>query len=194
MNASQKPSQELVEQFVLAAHGNYAGVKELHEQHPELLNVPWAKFDETALQAASHMGNRQIAEYLLAAGAPLNTCAAAMLGMTEQVAQFLDDDPGLANAKGAHGIPVLYHAAMSGNTKIAGLLLAHGGGEGTNGALHGAIRFGHLKMVEWLLDHGVTNPNIPDFNNNTPLAAAIGGNHTEIADLLRRHGGVEQTA
>ena len=72
VNAQETVSQELVEPFVLAAHGNFAKVQELYEQHPEVLNVPWAKFDETALQASSHMGRREIAQYLLSKGAPLN--------------------------------------------------------------------------------------------------------------------------
>src|SRR5215472_7477999 len=150
VNAHETVSQELVEPFVLAAHGNFAKVQELYEQHPAVLNVPWAKFDETALQASSHMGNREIAQYLLSKGAPLNICAAAMLGMQAEVAAFLARDRSLANARGAHGIPLLFHAAMSGQTEITELLLAHGGGEGIDAALHGAVNFGHKEMVEWL--------------------------------------------
>src|SRR5215471_7157454 len=128
--STQSPPQELVEQFVIAAHFNLPRVKELYEQHPELLNIAWAKFEETALAAASHTGQRAIAEYLLAQGAPMAICTAAMLGDTEAVTSFLHDDPGLANARGAHGIPIMFHAAMSGNTDVTELLLKHGGGEG----------------------------------------------------------------
>src|SRR5712691_1334986 len=66
-------------------------VKELHEKHPALLNAKWEKFDESALEAASHMGQREIAEYLLSKGAPLVICTSSMLGMTERVASFLQD-------------------------------------------------------------------------------------------------------
>lgn len=189
VNAQEMVSQELVEPFVLAAHGNFAKVQELYEQHPEILNIPWAKFDETALQASSHMGRREIAQYLLSKGAPLNICAAAMLGMQAEVAAFLKQDSSLANARGAHGIPVLFHAAMSGQTEVAALLLEHGGGEGINTALHGAVNFGHIEMVRWLLEHGVTNVNAPNYEQKTPLNVATELGHTEIAELLRARGG-----
>ena len=189
VDAQETVSQELVEPFVLAAHGNFAKVQELYEQHPEILNIPWAKFDETALQASSHMGRREIAQYLLSKGAPLNICAAAMLGMQAEVAAFLKQDSSLANARGAHGIPALFHAAMSGQTEVAALLLEHGGGEGINTALHGAVNFGHIEMVRWLLEHGVTNVNAPNYEQKTPLNVATELGHTEIAELLRARGG-----
>lgn len=190
MNITQELSQELVEQFVLAAHVNPAKVRDLHKEHPALLNVPWEKFDETALQAASHMGQREVALYLLAEGAPNNICAAAMLGMADEVARFLEEDPSLSNARGAHGIPVLYHAALSGQTEVADLLFAHGAREGINGALHAAVRFGHAEMVKWLLAHGVTNVNVLSFDNKTPMCVAVEQGYDEIASLLREHGGV----
>jgi len=181
-------SQELVEPFVLAAHGNLAKVQELYGQHPEVLNVPWAKFDETALAASSHTGRREIAQFLLSRGAPMTVCAAAMLGMPEELTDFLKKDRGLANARGAHGIPILFHAAMSGQIEIAELLLKYGGGEGIDGALHGAIMYGHAPLVKWLLEHGVTNPNAPNYEQKTPLRVATDLGHSEIADLLRAHG------
>ncbi len=188
MTIPETVSQDLVEPFVLAAHGSLAKVQELYAQHPGVLNVPWAKFDETALAASSHMGNRAIAQFLLAKGAPLTICAAAMLGMQDELAAFLARDASLANAKGAHGIPLLFHAAMSGQTEITEMLLARGGGEGIDVALHGAINFGHTEMVAWLLTHGVTNPNVPNYEQKTPLQVATERGYTEIADLLRKHG------
>ncbi|HKP54092.1 MAG TPA: ankyrin repeat domain-containing protein [Chloroflexia bacterium] len=189
MNVTQELSQELVEPFVIAAHGNLARVRELLGENPALLNVPWEKFDETALQAASHMGNREIALYLLSEGAPNNICGAAMLGMADEVERFLREDPTLADARGAHGIPVLYHAALSGQTEVADLLFAHGTREGINGSLHAAIQFGHLAMVKWLLAHGVTNVNVPNFDNKTPLSVAVEKGYTEIVTLLEQQGG-----
>jgi len=190
MNMTKELSQELVEPFVIAAHGNLARVREMHQENPALLNAAWEKFNETALQAASHMGNREIALYLLSEGAPTNICAAAMLGVVDEVAQFLQEDPTLANARGAHGIPVLYHAALSGQTEVADLLFAQGTREGINGALHAAVNFGHLEMVKWLLAHGVTDVNVLNFDKKTPLQASIEKGHEEIATLLEQHGGV----
>jgi len=191
MDSAPQPTPELVEEFVIAAHGNLEKVQQMLPQHPELLNIPWARFNETPLAAASHTGRRAIAEYLLAAGAPLTVCCAAMLGRTDDVAAFLAADPALANARGAHGIPILFHTAMSGNLALADLLLAHGGGEGADDALHGAITYGHTDMVVWLLDHGVHNLDALDFRGKTPLAAALENGQTAIADLLRARGATE---
>jgi ankyrin repeat protein len=191
MGATQMPAQEQVEPFVQAAHGDAATVKRLLAENPALLNAVWEKFSETALQAASHMGRREIAEHLLAAGAPLDICAAAMLGQTEQVAAFLEADTSLATATGAHGIPVLFHAALSGKTEIGELLLTHGGGEGMDVALHGAVQPGHLAMTRWLLDHGAS-PNAPNYEGKTPLRVAVERGHDEIASLLRERGGREE--
>src|SRR3712207_1734486 len=121
---TETPTQDELGPFVLAAHGNFDKVKELLAARPALLHGRYEKFDETAIEAASHMGRREIAEHLLDAGAPLTICAAAMLGRTEDVAAFLAADPALANSAGAHGIPVLFHAALSGKTEIADLLVA----------------------------------------------------------------------
>jgi ankyrin repeat protein len=189
---AQELSQELVGKFVGVAHGDLDTVKRLYEQEPALLNARYETWNETALEAASHMGNRPIAEYLLEQGAPLVICTAAMLGRTEDVARFLQEDPDLSTARGAHGITVLYHAAMSGETEIADLLVAHGGGEGASHALHGAVAFGRTDMVRWLLERGVDNVNMLDFMGKTPLAVALEKGHNEIAEMLRQYGGLEE--
>src|SRR5207248_2012233 len=105
-----------------------------------------------------------------------------------RVAASLEADPSLANAKGAHGIPIMYHAAMSSNTDVTEMLLAHGGGEGINGALHGAVNFGHTEMVAWLLAHGVDDVNALNFDQKTPLSVAEEKGFVEIARMLRGEG------
>ena len=112
-----------------------------------------------------------------------------MLGMIEQVAGFVRDDPSLASARGAHGIPLLAHVAMSGRTDIADLLVAHGGGEGVDRALHGAVAFGHTTMTEWLLARGA-DVDVRNYEGKTPLRVAVDRGHDEVADLLRRRGAV----
>ncbi|MBI4641287.1 MAG: ankyrin repeat domain-containing protein [Candidatus Tectomicrobia bacterium] len=192
MTSAQEMTREMIEGFVIAAHrGDVAKVKELLEKHPALLNARWNRTNETALEAAAHTGQRDVAEYLLSKEAPLDICTASMLGMTDRVASFLEADLSLANARGAHGISVLFHAAMSGQTDIAELLLAHGGGEGIDGSLHGATRFGHTEMVKWLLAHGAKDVNVLNFEQKTPLRVAIERGYNDIADLIRQHGGVE---
>lgn len=183
-------TEEQIRAFVLAAHGDLATVKAMHGEQPALLNVRYTQFNETPLEAAGHMGNRPIAEYLLAAGAPLTVFAAAMLGQEEDVRAFLQQEPGLARTPGVHGISLLYHAALSGRPEVAALVVADGG-TGQDAALHAAVQSGQPPMVAWLLAHGVEDANAPDFKGKTPLRRALDKDQTEIAALLRAHGGHE---
>ncbi|MFN8401368.1 MAG: ankyrin repeat domain-containing protein [Anaerolineales bacterium] len=104
---------KLVEEFVGNAHGNFARVKELLESEPALVNATWdwggGDF-ETALGAAAHMGNKQIANYLLEHGARLDIFAAAMLDKVEVVKAALIAYPEAVNTPGPHGIPLYVHA------------------------------------------------------------------------------------
>jgi len=190
MNMTQELTQEEIRQFVIPAHGDLPKVKEKLASNPALLNAMYLAWKETGLLAASHVGNRPIAEYLLSQGAPMRICTAAMLGLRDRVAEFLKSDPGLANARGAHDIPVMFHAAMSGDTQLAELLLAHGGGEGLKDALPAAVAFGHLEMTRWLLKHGA-DVTVKDFRGKTPLQVAVEQGHADIAELLRRYGAAE---
>lgn len=112
-----KPALEskLVQEFVGNAHGDLARVKELLAQEPMLINATWdwggGDF-ETALGAASHMGRKDIAEFLLEHGARLDIFAATMLGKLEIVKATLDAFPDVINTPGPHGIPLITHAEM----------------------------------------------------------------------------------
>ena len=58
--------------------------------------------------------------------------------------------------------------------------------------LHDATFYGHKEIVELLIAKGAdVNAKTSDEDNTplTPLDGAIEENHTEIADLLRKHGG-----
>jgi hypothetical protein len=93
-----KPALEasLVQQLVGNAHGDLGRVKELLAQEPALIHArwDWGSGDfETALGAASHMGQRDIAECLVENGARLDLFAAAMLGKLEIVQATLEAFP-----------------------------------------------------------------------------------------------------
>ncbi|MBS0659057.1 MAG: ankyrin repeat domain-containing protein [Verrucomicrobia bacterium] len=108
---------ELVKDFVTAGHANLPRVKELLAAHPGLKNACWdwggGDF-ETALGGAAHMGQREIAEFLLAQGARLDLYAAAMLGRLEVVRAACAADPGTPAVPGPHGITLLTHARKGG--------------------------------------------------------------------------------
>ena len=108
---------DLVQEFVAKAHGDFARVKELLRQEPGLINATWdwggGDF-ETALGAASHMGHREIANYLLENGARLDLFAAAMLGNLDIVKAALAVYPNAVNIPGPHGISLIAHAQAGG--------------------------------------------------------------------------------
>lgn len=186
---SQPLSQDLIDEFVANAHGNLLRVQELLGQHPTLLNAN-ASWDETALAAAAQVGRRDIAEFLLAAGAPLDICTAAMLGRVDAVTSFLRADQGLAHATGAHGIPVLYHAAITNRKQVAKLLLAAGTdvnqGTGVTTALHGAAQFDQASMAAWLLEHEADLTAL-DHAGQTPLEVAAAAGHSDVVAVIQRY-------
>ncbi len=180
-------TQEAIDEFVVAAHHDLAFVQQHLAENPDLLNEN-ATWIETPIQASAHVGNRPIAEYLLAQGAPLDICTAAMLGQIDDVKAMLTDDPELAHAHGAHNIPVLFFPAISGNVEIAQVLVDAGAEvnfpDGINSPLHGAALTGHTAMVKWLLDHDA-NPYATDYEGKTPLDRAETNGHEDAAALLR---------
>src|SRR5579859_8140754 len=119
LSSTVRPTEEQVQAFVLAAHGNFEKVQALYDQDPSLLNEKFTRFDENALEAAGHTGRREIALYLLGKGAPVTVYSAAMLGDLVAVEEFLAADPELARKPGVHGISLLFHAALSGNVELA---------------------------------------------------------------------------
>jgi hypothetical protein len=115
----------LVNEFVSKAHGDLAEVQRLLAEEPALLNAAWDWGEgdfETGLGAAAHMGERDIALFLLGQGAPLDLFAAAMLDYVDVVKAMLTEQPGLRDAKGAHGIPLVVHAQQGGATAVLELL------------------------------------------------------------------------
>lgn len=185
------PSPERIREFVLAGHGDLSKVQTMLEETPELLNLAheWRPGDaETAIQAAAHVGNREIALYLLARGAPLAISTAAMLGEVETVREMLRREPGLAQHKSAHGIPLLPHAALSSQPAMLELVFSHGAREGSGMALSLAVGRGDVAVVQWLLENASPNLAWKNFQGKTPLQLATEGGHAHIAELLRRYG------
>jgi len=117
--ASNFPAHDadVVKEIVTVAHGNLARVKELVSARPALARVSWDwGFGdwETPIDAASHVGNRAIAEYLVANGARPTIYTAAMLGQLAIVKNWVESMPGVQRNRGPHGITLLAHAKNGG--------------------------------------------------------------------------------
>jgi hypothetical protein len=103
--------------FVIYAHSDLGMVKKLLAKEPALLNatMDWGGGDwETGLGGASHMGRRDIAEFLLEQGARIDIFCAAMMGLLDAVKAFLTLQPKLIDAKGPHGFTLHFHAQVGG--------------------------------------------------------------------------------
>ena len=110
---------EMVRETVSVAHGNVKRVKELVDARPALCRaaVDWGFGDwEDALGAASHVGNREIAEYLIAHGARPTLFSATMLGQLDVVKSMIAAQPGAQRIPGPHSISLLAHAKAGGKT------------------------------------------------------------------------------
>ena len=108
---------ELVQEMVGVSHANIARVKELVGRQPALAKVAfdWGFGDwESCIDAASHVGNREIAEFLIANGARPTIFTAAMLGQLDVVKALITATPGIQRTKGPHSITLLRHAMAGG--------------------------------------------------------------------------------
>jgi hypothetical protein len=110
-------NRTLVQDFVIFAHSDLEMTKKLVEREPLLVNgtMDWGGGDwESGLGGASHMGRRDIVEYLLEKGARIDIFCAAMLGLLDSVKAFLTIQPKLIDARGPHGFTLHFHAQVGG--------------------------------------------------------------------------------
>jgi hypothetical protein len=108
---------EVVKEFVIAGHGKPDVVKQMLEQYPNILysRYDWGNGDfEEALEGAGHVGNKEIARFLIEKGARPNIYVLAMLGETGIVKSILEKYPSLLNGRGPHGLTLLHHTKAGG--------------------------------------------------------------------------------
>jgi hypothetical protein len=113
------PAQDpnLVKEIVGASHGNFARVREAVEKQPALAraSIDWGFGDwETCIDAAAHVGNKPIADFLLTHGARPTIFSAAMMGQLDVVKAFVAARPGIQRTLGPHGITLMAHARAGG--------------------------------------------------------------------------------
>ncbi|WP_445381294.1 hypothetical protein [Robiginitalea sp. IMCC43444] len=134
----------IVAEVVGASHFNLDRVKELVSVRPELARATWDwGFGdwETALGAASHVGRRDIALYLIENGARPDIFTYAMLGDLKAVQAMIKGLPGVQAIYGPHGISLLSHAK-------AGLRSAEGNNQ----------KQASEQLIAYLEERGDANP------------------------------------
>jgi hypothetical protein len=110
-------NRAMAQDFIIFAHSDLEMTKKLLEREPGLINasIDWGAGDwETALGGASHMGRKDIVEFLLSKGARIDLFCAAMLGQLDAVKAFLTLEPALVDARGPHGFGLHFHAQVGG--------------------------------------------------------------------------------
>jgi ankyrin repeat protein len=126
---SDQLDTKLVKDFVVAGHSNLELVKEMLQEHPNLIYSPydWGNGDfEEAIEGAGHLGNKEIANYLISQGARVSLFVLAMLGKTNLVKPTLEAYPELIFAKGPHGLTLLHHALIGESQDLADYLKEKG--------------------------------------------------------------------
>jgi hypothetical protein len=112
---AQDPAR--VREMVAVSHGNVARVRELLGESPALARATWDwGFGdwETALGAASHVGNREIAHLLIDAGARPDLFTFAMFGQLDIVKAYVAANPGIQRIAGPHSLTLMHHARKGG--------------------------------------------------------------------------------
>jgi ankyrin repeat protein len=179
-------TQPLLDELVGNAHGNLARVKEILDEHPDLLNAR-ATWGETPIEAATQMGNRQIIDELIGRGAPVDFFTALVVGRVDQVDDELQEVPDRAKARGVHDLAPLYFAAIGGHLAAAQRLLAAGADVNASSQaaspIHGAVMGGSVEMVRFLLEHGA-DPLLKDYSGRDARALALEIKRQDIAEMF----------
>ncbi|MGE0816279.1 MAG: hypothetical protein AB7O93_23260, partial [Vicinamibacterales bacterium] len=113
------PAQDpdLARATVGASHRDLKRVQELVERQPALAraSIDWGFGDwEACIDAASHTGNKAIADFLLSHGARPTIFSAAMMGQLDVVKAFVAARPGVQRNLGPHGLTLMWHAKQGG--------------------------------------------------------------------------------
>jgi hypothetical protein len=147
---------------------------------------------ETPLHWAASSDDVAVLDALLDAGADIDAPGAVIAGGTP-----LDDATAFAQWRTARRLvergarTTLWHAATLG---LFGRLQAYFTGAAgpaaieVNGAFWGACHGGQQSAAQVLLDHGADLNWIPDWENLTPLDAAVRNGATDVVEWLRSRG------
>lgn len=117
-----RQSPRLIEEVVGASHGKFDRVKELVLAYPEVAKSSWDwGFGdwESPIDAASHVGNREIALFLIEQGARPTLFTFAMLGMLDAVKALISAQPAQRKMVGPHGFNLMHHAKVGGDAAAA---------------------------------------------------------------------------
>jgi ankyrin repeat protein len=175
-------------------HEDLENTAQILKDHPEFALDETYFWGEGVLLFAAKHNNRQLADLLMSYGA---TVPSILKWTYKYYFERLDGatymmEKGMnPNTMSWHHVTILHDMAQKGDLAKAELLVNYGADidvideEYQSTPLGMAARWGHLPMVEYLLEHGA-NPTLARANWATPLAWAEKKGHPAIADRLKR--------
>jgi ankyrin repeat protein len=151
--------------FEAAATGKINNILRLLARDPQLVNA-YAEDGFQALGLAAFFGHYDVVEYLVKAGAPVNSVSRNELKAAP-----------------------IQSAAAAGYERVVELLLKHGADpnireQGGYTSLHAAAQNGDEDMIRTLL-YGGADLTVRSDDDKTPLDLALEAGHTEAAQLLQ---------
>jgi pectate lyase len=185
-----------------AAGGDIDEVKSLIAKGADV--NAWDTSKIPPLHFAVMNGHKQVVELLIAKGADVNAgdgfnkkpLHEAVRGRHKDVVALLIDNGANVNARARWDYTPMYYAAWSGITEMVELLVEKGADitakdEWDWTPLHYMAQHDYYKdMAEFLIAKGA-DVNAEDKWGQTPLQVAKEKGHTEIVELLRKHGAKE---
>ena len=162
------------------SHLRFAEVKKAVGREP-LLAHSVATTGEICVEAAAHMGQKKMVDYLLEKGAPYSLPTAVMMDDFETVKRLLEEDPQRIHERGAHFNSLLWYTAIGRcRLKIAEYLLEKGAEVekqhflGTT-ALHFACRGDNLPLATLFVENGADVNRIgPQIQRSPAITDEIG--------------------
>jgi ankyrin repeat protein len=182
------PDQETIDRFVGMCHFNLDGAQAALAEQPDLLHRR-SSVAELPIEAAAHVGNRPIMEWLLEQGAEKALCTMAALGERDEVLAALDADPTRKTESGGHGMGLVLHAIVGGDDDLVRGMVERGVPVNTTAAgasadpLHMAVMRQNEGFVALLLEHDA-DPSAKNFQGKTPLEIAHDNELAAIIALL----------
>ena len=168
-----------------------------------MVNIECTEKYLTPLHMAASCGYHDVLELLLEAGGNVNMQDSwgripLHLAKDQRMAKLLLDEGSYLHKEDASRNTPLHNASMHGRSDVVKFLLEDGAdpnrsGMGGKSPLHSMFYCNPSKskdIAKLLIDNGADVNMVAD-NGHTPLWFALRMKHTEVADLIREHGGVE---
>ena len=173
----------LLEVWQAAALGRTQELSRMLSTNPSLVSHA-GPMAFTPLQWAAYERQFTAVDFLLAHGANMNICTAAMLGRKDQINDLLDLAPTLLNMHVAGTRTPLHCAVSSGQVDAASLLLARGALMSDEHYLHEAVQRDDKPMVHVLLSFGADKSDfVPGFG--TPYVHSLTIHDPELTAILK---------